>query len=97
MLRLIKLTTSIGTAETIVVPEDPRIMEITQVLMDELELIEDENWKETMINPLLQTKSKLFKQQFMFNQINNKYCSRWKTHGISSTYSMFNGFMFLEY
>jgi hypothetical protein len=42
MLRLIKLTTSIGTAETIVVPEDPRIMEITQVLMDEFAEEEEE-------------------------------------------------------
>ena len=92
MLRLIKLTTSIGTAETIVVPRD-----ITQVLIDELELIEDENWKETMINPMLGMKSKLFSQQLMFNKINNKYCSQWKTHGISSTYSIFNGFMFLKY
>ena len=45
MLKLIKLTTSVGTAETIVVPIDPPRIDITQVLIEELELIEDENWK----------------------------------------------------
>jgi hypothetical protein len=51
MLKLIKLTTSIGTAETIMVPEDPRIMEITQVLIDEF-AEEEEEQEATSLSPL---------------------------------------------